>query len=506
VRAILAVVAVLGSFFFLLGRAPLFDVDEGAFSQATLEMFQRGDFLSTTLNGKPRYDKPILVYWLQAASVAAFGASEFAFRLPSALCASLWAFATYLFTRRCFGPARGLLAAAMLSTTLGVYLIGRAATADALLNLLIALSMFCAWLHLHSGARRWLYATHAAIGLGFLAKGPVAILIPLAVTFLFCILRRDLRTWARAVFDVRALALFAAIALPWYAAILARDGWGFYQGFFLKHNVGRFSGPVSGHAGSLVYYFPVVLLGLLPFTALLVTLARNLRSAWRDDVQAFLLLWFAFVFVFFSLSGTKLPHYMLYGTTGLIILIAVYADQAKSSVTALLPAAAFFVGLLLLPAIVPRVIPLVDDAYYQEMLRNASAYFSPGYFACIAIALLLTLYFMIEPRLALPDKLVTAGIAGVLTMSAFVVPVGAGLQQQPIKEAALLCRERGLHPVLWRLNAPSFSVYRGEPTQTREPLPGDVVLTRSKRLNELPSPAYEVLYSKNGIVLIRMVG
>src|ERR1700693_780813 len=73
--ALLTVAAVLVSFFLALGRAPLFDVDEGAFSQATLEMFQRGDYLSTYLNGVPRYDKPILVYWLQAASVLAFGAA-----------------------------------------------------------------------------------------------------------------------------------------------------------------------------------------------------------------------------------------------------------------------------------------------------------------------------------------------------------------------------------------------------------------------------------------------
>jgi len=81
--AVLALAAVAASFFFLLGRAPLFDVDEGAFSQATMEMFQRGDYLSTYLDGRPRYDKPILVYWLQAAAVALFGVSEFAFRLPA---------------------------------------------------------------------------------------------------------------------------------------------------------------------------------------------------------------------------------------------------------------------------------------------------------------------------------------------------------------------------------------------------------------------------------------
>src|SRR5437868_10355469 len=99
VRA-LAALAVVASFFWLLGAAPLFDVDEGAFSQATLEMFQRQDFLSTYLNGAPRYDKPILVYWLQAASVAVLGPAEYAFRLPSALSAMAWTALTWWFTKR----------------------------------------------------------------------------------------------------------------------------------------------------------------------------------------------------------------------------------------------------------------------------------------------------------------------------------------------------------------------------------------------------------------------
>src|SRR5947199_1263766 len=117
----LAAAAVVASFYWMLGAAPLFDVDEGAFSQATLEMFQRGDFLSTYLNGEPRYDKPILVYWLQAASVALFGVREWAFRLPSALCATGWAWLTYAFVKRSYGMERALLAAALLATSLAVY-------------------------------------------------------------------------------------------------------------------------------------------------------------------------------------------------------------------------------------------------------------------------------------------------------------------------------------------------------------------------------------------------
>ena len=502
--AVLALAAVLGSFFFLLGRAPLFDVDEGAFSQATLEMFQRGDYLSTYLNGRPRYDKPILVYWLQAAAVALFGVSEFAFRLPSALCASLWALLTFLFARRYFGLERALLAAAMLATSLGVYVIGRAATADALLNILIAASMFGAWLHLDTGRRGWLYATFAAIGLGFLAKGPVAILVPLAVTLLFCLLRRDFKTWARAVFDWRGLLLFAVIALPWYAVIFAKEGWAFFEGFFLRHNVSRFGGPLHGHAGSLVYYFPIVLAWTLPFTALLVPVALRLRTIWRDDVQLYLLLWFGFVFVFFSLSGTKLPHYVLYGITGLVLLMAAYAHEVGSRFWALLPPLVFFIALLLLPWAAKLVLPHVPDTYYREVLAGADAYFSAGYFGFIAAAAVVTVIAMLERRVAVPFKLAVTGLVSVLALSAFVVPVGAGLQQEPIKEAARLCRELDLSPILWRLNAPSFSVYRGQPTEDREPRSGDVVLTRAQRLAELPGHGYEVLYAKNGIALVRI--
>src|SRR5919106_1237424 len=149
----LAAVTVAASFFWMLGAAPLFDVDEGAFSQATLEMFQRGDFLSTYLNGQPQYDKPILVYWLQAAAVALLGPTEWAFRLPSALSASGWAAMTFFFVRRFYGVGRAALAAVVLATSLGVFIIGRAATADALLNMLIAASMFSAWLHLSTGER-----------------------------------------------------------------------------------------------------------------------------------------------------------------------------------------------------------------------------------------------------------------------------------------------------------------------------------------------------------------
>jgi 4-amino-4-deoxy-L-arabinose transferase-like glycosyltransferase len=504
--AAITLLGVLLSFFYALGRSPLFDVDEAAFSQATIEMFERGDFLSTYLNGEPYYDKPILVFWLQAASVTAFGVNEFAFRFPSAVCASIWVLLTFLFARRRFGRNKALLAAGIMATSLGVYVIGRAGTTDALLNMLIAASMFAAWQHLETGKRVWLYAAFAAIGFGFLAKGPVAILIPVAVTFLFCLLRRDLKTWARAVFDYRGLLLFAAIALPWYVLVLQREGWGFVQGFFLRHNVNNFLGTLQGHSGSVVYYVPVVLIGTLPFTAFFIRAVMRARTAWRDDLQCYLWLWFGFVFVFFSLSGTKLPHYLLYGMTGMFILMAIYGPEVRSRFLAFLPALLSSLILLALPAVVDIVLLGIKDPYYREAAAGAKEYFGLGYLAFATVAVLFTVYLVVERRFDIPRKLVVSGIIGAVGLSAFVVPVGAGVQQEPIKEAALLARDRGYQVIMWRLVAPSFSVYFGHPTPTREPRPGDIVITKAKRLPELPPYGFDVIYAKNGIVLIRVGG
>jgi 4-amino-4-deoxy-L-arabinose transferase-like glycosyltransferase len=501
----LAIAAVLASFFWMLGSAPLFDVDEGAFSQATMEMFQRGDFLSTYLNGQPRYDKPILVYWLQAAAVSLLGPTEWAFRLPSAICGALWSLLTFLFVKKTFDGEKAYLATVVLAASIGVFIIGRAATADALLNLLIAAAMFAAWLHLSTGKRSWLYATHAAIGLGLLAKGPVAVLVPLAVTFLFCLTRKKLPPWVKAVFDWRALLLLLAIAAPWYAVILAKEGWGFVEGFILRHNVSRFGGPMQGHGGSLLYYFPIVLLLTLPFTALLAAAARHVRDIWRDDLQAYLLLWFGFVFVFFSFSGTKLPHYVLYGMTGLAILMAVHAGTLRSAFWALLPALLVLAPLLFLPQVLDWAAVRVRDPYYREVFGAAAPYLSPAYFAAIGVFAALVLLGMFDRKMALELKVAAAALLVSLTLSTFLVPLAGTLQQSAIKEAALLSRERKLEPVMWRLNAPSFSVYRGAPTLTREPRPGDVVVTRARRIAELPpGTRYELLYGKLGIVMVRI--
>ncbi|MEC9255376.1 MAG: glycosyltransferase family 39 protein, partial [Pseudomonadota bacterium] len=98
----------------------LFDHDEGAFSEATRGMFERGDFITTYLNDRIRFDKPILIYWLQAASVAAFGTDVWVFRLPSALAGILWVLAIFAFTRKVTDQQTAIAAALMAATAAGI--------------------------------------------------------------------------------------------------------------------------------------------------------------------------------------------------------------------------------------------------------------------------------------------------------------------------------------------------------------------------------------------------
>ena len=211
------------------------------------------------------------------------------------------------------------------------------------------------------------------------------------------------------------------------------------------------------------------------------------------------------MFVFFSVSGTKLPHYLLYGYTGLVILMAVYGFDIKAAFWPLVPVLGLFIALLALPYLVNYALWHVADAFYREVLAAAVERFDTFYFGFLAVLSALVIFAMLEHATPLPRKLAVFGLAAVASLSTLVVPTVGFAQQSSLKEAAILCRERHFEPILWRLNAPSFSVYRGAPTASRDPKPGDVVVTRSNRLADLPKGlSYDLLYSKRGIVLARI--
>ncbi len=507
----LLLAAISLGFFYNIHAIPLFDVDEGAFSEATREMLVRGDFISTYLNGVPRYDKPILIYWLQAASVTLFGINEFALRLPSALAATAWVLAIFFFVKTLRDGKTAFYAAIMMATALEISIMGKTATADALLNLWITSSMLVGYLFFHTQRQKYLYWMFFFIGLGFLTKGPVAVMIPLAVSFLFFAIKREFKLWLRAVFNPIGLIIFLAVAMPWYVAQYLKEGDAFIQGFFFKHNIDRFQGAMEQHDGSIFYYVPVVLLGLLPYTTVLLGTLLRIKTIIKDDLQLFLLLWFGFVFLFFSLSGTKLPHYVVYGFAPLIILMALHLMNTlpdrrppgmRARIGLFLPPLLFFATLLFLPNIVGYALPQIRDDFMKLALADYQTLFTPAYRIFFGVAVLLTLYFMVENRLESSRKLLLSGLVTAFAVSNFLIPVVAHVQQTPIKEAALIAKQHDYTVVMWRLSMPSFSVYSERLVEKRDPRTNDIVITKSIYLATLRNT--EIIYEKNGIVLAKV--
>jgi len=486
-----------------LGLYPLFDVDEGAFAEATREILQSGDWLSTTLNAVPRYDKPILIYWLQALSVKLLGLNEFALRLPSALAALAWVLAIVRFAAPRLGTSTAVLAGWISATSLGVISMSRAATADALLNALLAMSMFELWRHLEQGDRGALRRTYLWVALGVLTKGPIAILIPGAVSLGYCSSVRRWRAWARAALDPLGWLILLAVAGPWYVAQFVLHGRDFVEGFLLRHNLARFSGTLEGHSGSLWYYLAVVPLLLLPWSGLLWRTLRHVPADWHDPLSRYLALWFAFVFVFFSLSGTKLPHYLLYGMTPLFILAASRARDAGAAALLWLPCL-----LLLLLPFVPTLIEQLSLAasdprfsFYAAQASRAKTVATPAYYALTLLGALTAIaLFAYRPWPAL-RRAVAATAVLTVALGWALIPWLGELLNGPVKRAAQVAAQMPGAAVQWEIAAPSFSVYRQQITPSRPPAPGELALTRVDRLD--PSVPVDVLFAQGGIALIR---
>ncbi|TFW31846.1 ArnT family glycosyltransferase [Massilia horti] len=499
---LLLAAAVYLGLFYELGGPPLFDVDEGAFSEATREMLQRGDFVTTWLNGQLRFDKPILVYWLQALSVTLFGVNEFAFRLPSALAGLGWIAAIHAFARAQYGRATGYAAALIAATTLGLCVIARGAIADALLNLFLALTMFDIYRYLVQPRVRYRNRAYLWIGLGLLTKGPVAILVPFAASGIAYALHGQWRRWRRAVFDPAGWLILGAVAGPWYVLEYLREGDAFIAGFFMRHNVERFMGPLQGHGGKFFYYVPVVLLMLLPYTGLLLRTLPGLLRLRSRPLDTFLWCWFLFVFLFFSFSGTKLPHYLMYGITPLFLLMASHRQQLASRWLAFTPPVLLLAIVVALPHALQRAAPALRDQYFRDMFARADV-FGPLWRLAAVCLLLAGLALALWPRARIWPRLLASGFLCSFAVVGLVLPAAAELQQGPVKEAAQLVRSARLPVRTWQFNVPSFSVYRQAVTKPATTLhPGELILTRSDKLAGM-GPA-EVVYRKGGVVLARI--
>ena len=325
---LLALVLSLAVLFSCLGSMALTDRDEGEYAASVSAMFRSGDFVVPTLNGRLYLEKPILVFWAMAASRAVFGDGEMAARLPSAVSAFLvLLLAAWLVRRTQKDPAWTTLTCVAAVFTPLFLLVGRACLTDMLLTLFTTASLVCFHLAVESGeqplkARNFYLLGWTALGFGFLTKGPVAPAVVLPVCFFYALWQRRLWQILKACRIHWGILIFVVINLPWYGLVFWKLGEVFWRSFFVAQNINRFTEVLLGHGGGFLYYLPVLLVGLFPFSSVVLAdlgggFVKNFKAGKQADqvqrLRFFAGLCLVWVLIVFSLAATKQINYILPG-------------------------------------------------------------------------------------------------------------------------------------------------------------------------------------------------
>jgi 4-amino-4-deoxy-L-arabinose transferase-like glycosyltransferase len=340
-----------------LGAIGLTGPDEPRYVWIARAMAQTGDWVTPRLYGQPWFEKPVLYYWAAAIGFRLHLPAEWAARLPSAFAALAMAIAIAWLARRFYehsdeesgdwarNPA--LVAPLIFSTSVAAIGFSRAATPDMLFSACIVLAMACAARLLsddsvvraaqeprHGNRPRRLaifLLFGAFLGAGTLAKGPAAVILAAGAIALWALATRRWRE-ALAFAHPVAIAAFCVVALPWYVLCAIRNP-DFLRVFILQHNFERYLTPLFQHPQPFWFFGPIFLAAFLPWTILLwPAVEEGLRlwreKSWRDSPGFFFACWTVFPILFFSLSQSKLPSYILPAIAPAALLCAVAAIRA----------------------------------------------------------------------------------------------------------------------------------------------------------------------------------
>lgn len=305
--------------------------DEGRYAEIPREMVAGGDWVTPRLNDLKYFEKPALQYWATATAYTVFGEHHWTARLWSALTGFLGVLLTGFVGARLWGRDVGVVAGAICAASLLYALIGHVNTLDMGVSFFLVAGLFCLMLAQREpdrsrAERAWMLGAWAALALAVLSKGLIGAALPLAALLIYTVLARDWALWRRLHVGA-GLALFLAITAPWFIWISLRNP-EFFHFFFIHEHFERFLTKTHSRYQPPWYFFPMLLVGMLPWTLLLFgALARAARGdgAGGFRPRLFLLVWCVFVFAFFSASSSKLPSYILPIFPALALLTADYA-------------------------------------------------------------------------------------------------------------------------------------------------------------------------------------
>lgn len=292
--------------------------DEGRYSEIPREMVATGDWLTPRLNGIKYFEKPPFQYWATAAAYKIFGEHEWTARLWPALTGFAGILLTYFAGAALFGTLAGFYSALILASSVGYVFVAHVATLDMGVTFFMTLTLAGLLLGLREpkgtrANRIWMHVAWAGMAFAALSKGLIGVVLPGMVLAAYVLLERDLGLLRRLCL-LSGSGLFLALAAPWFIAVSIANP-GFFDFFFIHEHFQRFLTKAHRRPGPWWYFFPILAFSILPWIVTLCDALPRMRkrrgAPSQFQPQRFLLLWIVLIFAFFSLSGSKLPSYIL---------------------------------------------------------------------------------------------------------------------------------------------------------------------------------------------------
>jgi len=292
-----------------LGSTPLYDADEGRNAEVGREMAATNDYVMPRIDGMPYLDKPIVYFAAEAAAMEVLGPTEFAARLPAVLFTLATAFVVWWFAKRVWDEESALVAAIAYLTMPLVLAFARTVIFDSALTFFMVVAIVAFFVEKPTLA--W-----AAIGFGVITKGPVAIAVPLLVAIPFAIKQKKFRS----LFSWWGLVAFVAIIAPWVWAVsqVVPD---FLHYVLVTETAQRLATKALKRTGPPWYFIPYVIGGALPWIIVAIANAKEFRRK-LDPATLYAILWILIPFIFFSISQSKRPQYILPVMPAIALLVA----------------------------------------------------------------------------------------------------------------------------------------------------------------------------------------
>jgi 4-amino-4-deoxy-L-arabinose transferase-like glycosyltransferase len=419
--------------------------DEGRYAEMAREMFASGDWITTRLNGIKYFEKPPLQTWMNALTFEVFGLGDWQARLWTGLCGLLGVVLTGHAGKRVFGERIGFYAALVLASSLYWTICSQVNSVDMSLSAMMTVAL-CALIIAQrdeataSEQRNWMLVCWAGMALSVLAKGLIGLVLPGGVLVLYTLFARDWKIWTRLHLG-KGLLLFFLIATPWFVLVGLKNPEQPHF-FFIHEHFDRFLKKEHHREAAWYVFFVLLAGGSVPWVGVLVQSlvlgARSKSEPTRFKPRLLLLVWVAFIILFFTKSNSKLPGYIVPVFPAVALLVANYLDVGTRASRMLTAGLTALLGAGLL-GFVPFMLRLARHAG-EDVLYAA---YQPWVLAAGLVLLIGGALAMLYARHMQRDLtvlvLAIAGFAGTQLLLAGFEPIGkvrAGVNLLPALQAA----------------------------------------------------------------------